>query len=145
MVRKVLVTLCVVMMLMSVLIVNASAAPRVELSGNQFLMTEVSNNTANYITTVVVKDSAYYLTDRVIGFTVMPNMGSSLSASTETVATLYDANSATNFFLEEVMGEAEAGQAESKTEWFPYPRDITNGITVRMGPFTRVVIYFVRG
>lgn len=145
MVRKVLAVLCVVMMLGSAFVINASAARRVELSGNQFLMTETSNNTANYKTTVIVKDSAYYLTDRVIGFTVMPNMNSSTSASTETVATLYDSNAATGLHLLEVIGEAEANQSESKTEWFPYPRDITNGITVIQGPFTRVVIYFVRG
>jgi hypothetical protein len=131
--------LIVILMLLGLMSVSGVAnAQSAELDGNQWNTYIKENTSGVYLTTNVPVTSIYPGFDRIQGYTVMP-----LGTASENVVAIYDSVSST--LSGEVLGEAECFPESWDGQWFPYPREISNGITIRQGPNTRVIIYFVRG
>ena len=108
-----------------------------EIDGNAWQTYTVDNTTGAYQETNIGVTTLYPGSDRIIGFSVMGYN----SSNSENVAALYDAlTTSTNMF-----GETEAITDSINGMWFPYPREITNGVRCAQGPNTRVIIYYVRG
>jgi len=77
----------------------------------------------------------------ILGYTIMP-----LSANSENIVSLFDGVSLDVYrFDESFIDESEAPALSvglNNTRWFPYPRTLLSGLTIRQGPKTRVIIYY---
>ena len=75
---------------------------------------------------------------RVVGYVVMP---ANTSLGAEYTVGLYDTTSSAYGANE--FDEAEAGENEDKKpRWYKYPKRLTNGLSVALGPNAAVVVYF---
>lgn len=82
--------------------------------------------------------------DMIVGWQIMPAASRAGTLAYENIATLYD-ESTTSGVLQEVIGEVECVQFYHTAFAFLFPREIINGIRVRQGAYTIVIIYFIRG
>ena len=98
----------------------------------------ISNNSGIGIATVIPAGSIRAGVDKVIGYSVQ-NLN---DTGGENIIGVYDSTSIVA--PGENMGESEAAQSETATEWYPYPRDIVNGVVVAQGPYTLATIFFIR-
>lgn len=97
---------------------------------------EINNTGGTYQTTVLSTVNGIrpgY--DKVLGWTVQ---GRSLNS--ENFVAVYD--SATSILTGEILGESESLPETVDGRWFPTPRKVVNGVSVRQGPNTKVFIYY---
>ena len=96
-----------------------------------------------YLTTSVSVATIIPGTHRILGFSVMP---SNTSLSSERVVGLYDCvdTVSTDYITSTyVFDEFEAAETNAYADrWYPYPRALTSGLTVRQGSNTIVTIYY---
>ena len=112
-----------------------------EEDGPAWVCTYVNNSSGIYATTQVSDTNIYLGKDRIIGFSIVP---CDPTKHSELLAALYDTTSTVPGPSAEIIAESEAGTQAGSTVWFPYPRAVDNGLLVRQGPNTTVIIYFVR-
>jgi len=109
----------------------------------------IDNKTASYLNTNVGVTTIYPKYDRILGFQVLSILPSDIegaySISGEYVVALFDAISGDTLGNSNLYGEIECAANSFADIWFPYPKEIVLGVTVRQGPLTRVIIYYVRG
>ena len=106
--------------------------------------TYVSDNTTGYykttnvdITTIIPKGIGQ---NRVLGFTVMSLTGhGGVTGGSEAVASLWDQVSGGTA---SILGEAEALDESFDGMWFAIPKILKNGLTIRQGANTRVIVYY---
>ena len=113
----------------------------VNLDGNEFWSYVIENTTGAYQNTLIPITSVVPGSDRILGYEHMPLPGQ----SAENVVAVFDTVNYTTFASAEVLGESECQDGSWDGMWFPYPRTISYGVTVRQGAGTRVIVYFVRG
>ena len=77
---------------------------------------------------------------RILGFSVFPTLSNAYSP----YAALYDETSTTTHSLNNLFGEAEAGANTSDGEIFAYPKNLSNGLTVALGPYSTITIYYTK-
>lgn len=106
--------------------------------GNK-LKTYVSDNTTGvYANTNVSITTIRPGIDKILGFSVQEiDTGAS-----EIVAVLYDAVSGDTLNNSNLMGEAESIVDSFNGLWFPYPITLTNGLSIRQGGYTRVIVSY---
>ena len=103
----------------------------------------IENETAQYLDTNIGVTTIYPGMDRILGFQVMPS-----TTISENVAALYDAISGDNLNANNAasqFAEIECAPESFDGIWFPYPRDLDVGLTVRQGAKTKVIIFYTRG
>lgn len=129
-----------VMVLMLVGISGSIWASNVTLEGNQVKTYVIDNTTGQYADTSVSVTTIYPGMDKILGFEIMP-----ISTNSENVVAVHDAVSGDTLGNTNLFGEAECAPESFDGLWFPYPREISSGVTVRQGAQTRVILYYVRG
>ena len=78
---------------------------------------------------------------RILGFSVMSLTGhGGVTGGSEAVASLWDEIAGTA--SPSIIDEAEAIDERISINWFPTPRIVTNGLTIRQGGNTRVIVYY---
>ena len=126
---------------------NAQAGGRVSIDGGQ-IYTEVIDNVTGYDqTTNVAVTTIEPGKHRLIGVSVMPLTnheynGSALTGNSEAYVSLWDAISTTLNPL--LIGETEAAGIAAEEKVFVHPRIFSNGVTVRQGAITRVIIEYIK-
>lgn len=100
---------------------------------------EINNDTPNYRTTLIPVTTIRPGVDKVVGYQMLPYKNATTG---ELLIGLYD--SIDNFLSGELLGENESAFPYGIVEWFPYPKKIQNGVVVRQGSWSTVIVYFVR-
>ena len=129
-----------VMLFMFVGVSGSIWASNVTLEGNQIKTEVIDNTTGQYLDTNVAVTTIYPRYDKILGFEILP-----ITTASENVVAVHDATTGDTLGNTNLFGEAECAPESFDGLWFPYPREITTGITVRQGAQTRVIIYYVRG
>ena len=101
-------------------------------TGGQYKTTNVP------ITTIIPKGIGQHM---LLGFTVMSLTGhAGITGGSEAVASLWDETSGTS--APGILGEAEALDESFDGMWFPVPKILNYGLTIRQGANTRVIVYY---
>jgi hypothetical protein len=77
---------------------------------------------------------------RIVSLTVMPTDGSALSP----YATIYDGTSTADFSDLKLLAEVEAPAQTSADKLFVYPKNVSKGLGIVIGPKTIVIIEYTR-
>ena len=139
--KKILVAMFLVMFLFASV---ASASGPVRFSKDQVLETYVSvNTTASPVTTSVSTSTITTAYHRILGYAIG---AADSSASSEFFMALYDSTSllAATAALDNIFDEAEldADTYGNTPMWYPYPKKLDTGLTIRQGCNTVVIIYY---
>ena len=102
------------------------------------------NTTGDYkltnvtVTTIIPRGNTQ---SRVLGFTVMSLTGhAGITGNSENVASLWDEISGTEAPV--CFGEAEAIDESFDGMWYPIPKIVIYGLTIRQGANTRVIVFY---
>jgi hypothetical protein len=112
-------------------IVNASDTQSIEHYS-------VTNATATLAHTHIGVTTIYPGKDRILGFTVCP-----ITSGTGTVGVgLYDATTDAQMSAANLLGEVMGVNTATHEKTFAAPVPLANGLTVDVGPYSTVVIYY---
>ncbi len=112
-------------------VVNASDTPSIEHYS-------VVNTTATATHEHIGVTTIYPGKDRILGYTVGP-----ITSGTGTVGCgLYDAITDATMTAANLMGERSGANTATYGETFIAPISLENGLTISLGPYTMVVIYY---
>jgi len=100
---------------------------------------DISNDSGGPLTTLIPTYAIRPNVDKIVGYTVMPTEG---QVNTESYVGLYDTTSSA--LSGEKLGELEASDNASKNDHFIRPKKILNGVGVRQGARTTVIVFFIR-
>jgi hypothetical protein len=111
------------------------------LNANQEVLTYVCVNTSavaaantNISTSTITTQN-----HRILGFTVQEY---DPTAAAERIVGLYDCDSDLEITTTYIFDEAETSDNVSYTRWYPYPKALSQGLTVQQGANTVVIIYY---
>jgi len=131
-----------VLLIVLVSLFICSFAHSVEMDSKTFLSYKVENTTAEAQVFLVPITLIWPGRDRVIGWQITKDYDNTNNA--EMYVEIYDASSASLEETDEVIDEAEYVTYDTNGRFFPYPRNVENGIVVRSGANTIVHIFFER-
>lgn len=100
----------------------------------------LSNDTAQEATMHVSISTIIPNQARIFGFTVCPTRSHSYSS----YAALYDESSTSTHLSSNLFGEAEAATGTTDGDTFPYPKNLSNGLTIALGPYSEVIVYYTK-
>ncbi len=100
---------------------------------------EIRNNSSNAKSFIVPITSIRPKIDKLVKYVVMPYPGATYS---ETYCGIFD--DIAYAMSGEILGEKEAINGASAYERFPRPLKIANGIVTQQGPYTTLILTFVR-
>ena len=95
------------------------------------------NTTGAYKVTYVPKTTLIPGVMHIIGYSIMP-----ISANSENVVALHDAESTDVYVDESLIDETECVANSFDGKWFPYPKAIKTQLCIRQGSQTRVMVYY---
>ena len=95
------------------------------------------NTTGLYQKTAVSKATIVPGVHCILGYAIMP-----LSANSENIVALHDAENTDPYVDESLIDEAETPAATMSAKWFAYPKKLSVGLTLRQGAQTRVIVYY---
>jgi hypothetical protein len=134
----------IVVLLMAILCITVNADAQMNRFNQDQKILVITNVNAGLTQTFTDITTATVLVPgvhRILGYTVSHLGG---GGTTEIYGTLYDAAATTdNLAPATVIAEAESYNLGPTAQvWFPYPREITNGIIVGQGSRTSVTVYY---
>ena len=136
--RKVLSILLIGLMLCS----SAFAVEYMSTDKGKTLLTYVSANaTGAYITPNISTSTIVPGTHRIIGFELMI---ANAALTEEMIVGLYDTTTDGGMASTAIFDEAEAANDTQVIKWYPYPKELSNGLSLVQGPNSVVVIYYDR-
>jgi len=100
--------------------------------------TELTKTTA--VSTAVIDPNE----NRILGFSVVPLVAN----NPENTASLFDAVALDPYTDESFIDEAEASSSSavaSVPRWWPHPKKLNVGLTIRQSNNTRVFVYYIEG
>jgi hypothetical protein len=89
-----------------------------------------------YVSTSTIEPGIH----KIMGFDITPTPQSDKGI----YAGLYDATAAAHLLLTNLFGEAETDNTSSTSNIFPYPKRISRGVGMIIGPFTTVTVHYAR-
>jgi hypothetical protein len=111
-------------------------------AGEQLSKTITMSNTGTAGNTTYINNTVTFIpgVHRVTSFTVMPSPG----AVTTPLAGLYDATTAANITVSDLMGEVQAANQTSQDKIFPYPKTVKRGLAIQAAANTTVIVEYTR-
>lgn len=97
----------------------------------------IDNNAGARLTTNVSIVDIRPNVDKILGFCVI---GLETDNSQELIGFMYDAVAGGE--LDSLLGEVETIEESVNGMWFPYPRQLANGLTITQGAYTSVIVYY---
>lgn len=140
--KKILFVLVALMLVASVAFAGSSGVPN-RFNQDQNIMAYISENTSNgsYATENVSTATITPGYHRILGFNIVPLCAAGETAQTDVA--LVDDDDDVMATSAAVFAEAEmAANLASDVIWFCYPKTLTNGLTIRHGPNSAVIVYY---
>jgi hypothetical protein len=139
--KKILIVLVALMLVASVAMASGAGVPN-RFNQDQNVMAYVSQNTSNgsYATENVSTATITPGYHRILGFTVAPCALGGETAQTDVA--LVDDDDDVMATSAAIFAESEASANTTETIFFPYPKTLTNGLTIRHGPNSVVIVYY---
>ena len=106
-------------------------------SGVNFKTMTFNNTGGGYLTTYV-STTTFPLRYKVIGFEIIWKQ-----AASENVVALHDTTAALGITNTSLFGEAETREDSFNGMWYPFPKQLENGLCVVQGGGTVVYVYYV--
>lgn len=119
---------------------NVFAVEYTSSDPRKILYTYVSSNaTGEYTTPNISVSTIVPGTHRIIGYEIMV---ANAALVEEMIVGLYDTTTDGGMTSSTIFDEAEATDGSQLIKWYPYPKELTNGLSLVQGPNSVVVIYY---